>query len=200
MLKPDIAADNISLTALRDGDRAEFAHLVERYSTQVYALALRMLGDPQDAEDVLQETFLKAFRAIRNFEGRSRLSTWLYRIAINESLMRLRKARKEPLSIDSHDEDEEDENESLQIVDWSGLPEDKLLSAESRKMMDKAVQTLSPALRAVFLLRDVQELSIRETGEALDLNEAVVKTRLSRARFYLRNELSKYYKENENKG
>lgn len=200
MLKPDIAADNISLTALRDGDRAEFAHLVERYSTQVYALALRMLGDPQDAEDVLQETFLKAFRAIRNFEGRSSLSTWLYRIAINESLMRLRKAKKEPLSIDSHDEDEEDDHESLQIVDWSGLPEDKLLSAESRKMMDKAVQTLSPALRAVFLLRDVQELSIRETGEALDLNEAVVKTRLSRARFYLRNELSKYYKENENKG
>jgi RNA polymerase sigma-70 factor, ECF subfamily len=200
MLKQDIAADNISLTALRDGDRAEFAHLVERYSTQVYALALRMLGDPQDAEDVLQETFLKAFRAIRNFEGRSRLSTWLYRIAINESLMRLRKARKEPLSIDSHDEDEEDDHESLQIVDWSGLPEDKLLSAESRKMMDKAVQTLSPALRAVFLLRDVQELSIRETGEALDLNEAVVKTRLSRARFHLRNEMSKYYKENENKG
>jgi RNA polymerase sigma-70 factor, ECF subfamily len=200
MINHSKAPETLSITALRSGDRAEFARLVEQYSTRVYYLALKMLGDGQDAEDVLQETFLKAFRSLANFEGRSSLATWLYRIAINESLMHLRRSKPDTISIDSQDEGQEEDSEPFQIVDWSGLPEEKLMSAESRRVMDRAIEKLTPALRAVFLLRDVEGLSIRETSEALGLNEAVIKTRLSRARFQLRQAISVYFRENQFEG
>lgn len=192
-----------SLQALRAGDRSEFARLVDAYSTPIYRLALRMLGDQQDAEDVLQTTFVKALQHLSEFEGRSSLSTWLYRIAANEALMLLR--RKRPaLSLD--EEPEDDEGGSLlplQLADWSSLPESDLLDAEARKLLDQAVQKLPARLRVVFLMRDVEGLSIRETSEALRLTETAVKTRLLRARLNLREQLSVYFgerlrQENEN--
>jgi len=184
-----------SLAALRAGDRAEFARLVDAYSGPIYRLAFKILGDAQDAEDALQETFLKAFRALRDFEGRSSISTWLYRIAANEAFMALRRRKPDAVSVDEAQSTPDGEQEPIQIVDWCCLPEDELLSSEARDHLDKAIDRLSPALKAVFLLRDIEGMSVRETAEALNLTEAAVKTRLLRARLNLREQLSAYYSE-----
>lgn len=185
----------ISLEALKKGDRAEFARFVETYSAQVYRLGLKILNDPQDAEDILQETFLKAYKAVPAFEGRSSLATWLYRIAVNEALMVLRKRHPETVSVDEEVETEDGEAEPKEIVDWCCLPEDELLTGEGRKFMNAAIQRLPAGLRVVFVLRDIEGLSIRETAESLSLTETAVKTRLLRARLNLREQLSKYYGE-----
>jgi len=184
-----------SLEALKAGDRTEFARLVEANYELVYRLAIRMLNDPQDAEDVLQETFLKALRGLNNFDGRSSLSTWLYRIATNEALMALRRRKPDMVSTDEPVETEEGEQEPVQIVDWGLLPEEELMSVEAQRYLSEAIDRLSPSLRAVFVLRDIQGLSTQETGEVLNLSETAVKTRLSRARLRLREDLSGYFGE-----
>lgn len=187
--------NEISLEALRLGDQAEFARLVDAYSGPVYRLGLRMLGNEQDAEDVLQNTFLSALTHISGFEGRSSLSTWLYRIAANEALMAIRRRKPEVNLDDFGPGDSENDLTPLQFVDWSGLPESELLSEEGRKLLDQAIQSLPEALRIVFVLRDIEGVSIRETAEALGLTETNVKTRLLRARLNLREKLSSYYSE-----
>jgi len=185
----------ISLEALIAGDRAEFARLVDAYSSPIYRLGLRMLGTPQDAEDVLQNTFLSALTHLPKFEGRSSLSTWLYRIAANEALMLIRKKKPE-INLDDSQTGEKDEGLlPTQFVDWSALPEDELLSDEGKKALDSAIETLPESMRLVFLLRDVEGLSIKETADALNLTETNVKTRLLRARMLLREQLSTYYGE-----
>ena len=182
-----------SLEALKAGDRAEFARLVEAYSELIYRLAIKMMNDPQDAEDVLQETFVKALRGIQKFDGRSSLSTWLYRIATNEALMALRRQKPNLISTDEPLEAAEGEQEPIQIVDWCCLPEEELMSAEAQRYLDAAIDRLTPNLRAVFVLRDIEGLSTQETGEILNLSETAVKTRLSRARLNLREDLSGYF-------
>jgi RNA polymerase sigma-70 factor (ECF subfamily) len=185
----------ISLEALQAGDRVEFARLVDAYSTQIYRLALKMLGAEQDAEDVLQNTFMKALQSIGNFEGRSSLSTWLYRIAVNEALMSLRRQKPTiPVAMEYEDDDDEIQHPT-QFTDWCCLPEEELLSEESKKHLDEAIRRLPEKLRVVFLLRDIEGLSIHETSEALGLTETAVKTRLLRARLNLREQLSLYYGE-----
>lgn len=192
----DTGTTSISLTALQSGDRTEFARLVEAYSAQIYRLALKILGDTQDAEDVLQNTFLKALQNLPTFEGRSSLSTWLYRIAVNEALMLIRKRRPEvQVSAGDSDSDEEENYLPVQFVDWTTIPEEAMLSSEAVTYLDQAIQRLPPKLRLVFLLRDVEGLSIRETSETLGLTETAVKTRLLRARLFLREQLSGYYQE-----
>jgi RNA polymerase sigma-70 factor (ECF subfamily) len=190
----DETLEQISLEALRRGDRAEFSRLVETYYNPVYRLALRMTADARDAEDVLQNTFLQALQHVAQFEGRSSLSTWLYRIAANEALMMLRR-RKPEVSIDDEPDDEAEAPHPIQIVDWGSVPEDQLLSGEGRKHLDAAIRRLPDNLRIVFSLRDLQDLSIKETAEALNLTETAVKTRLLRARLHLREQLSAYYAE-----
>lgn len=186
----------ISLQALQAGDRAEFARMVDAYSGPIYRLALKMLGHEQDAEDVLQNTFLKALQYIGGFEGRSSLSTWLYRIAANEALMLLRKKRPEIEMTDTEPEDEDlSDYVPTQFVDWCCLPEDEMLTAEARMQLDRAIQILPGKLRIVFLLRDIEGLSIQETSQALNLSETAIKTRLLRARLKLREHLSAYYGE-----
>jgi RNA polymerase sigma-70 factor (ECF subfamily) len=190
-----MAGGDTLLNKLQAGEPLAFAQFVEENQSRVYNLALRMLNDPQEAEDVLQETFLNAYKALPEFQGRSSLSTWLYRIASNASLMRLRKKRpdtvsvNEPLTLDSGD------SVPRQLVDWSNLPEDELLSGEARHIMDVAVSELPEPLRIVFVLRDLEGLSTAETGEILGLSEGAVKTRLHRARLKLREALSSYYAE-----
>lgn len=185
----------ISIQALQQGDRTEFARLVDAYSGSIYRLALRMLNHPQDAEDVLQNTFLNALTHLPTFEGRSSLSTWLYRIATNEALMLLRKKRPEvSLGDQSDDPDEEDLTPSW-IVDWSALPESELLSEEANAQLDRAIRALPETLRTVFILRDIEGLSITETSQVLGLTETNVKTRLLRARLRIREELSAYFSE-----
>ena len=185
----------ISLEALIAGDRAEFARLVDAYSAPIYRLGLRMLGTPQDAEDVLQNTFLNVLTHLSTFEGRSSLSTWLYRIAANEALMLIRK-RKPEVNLEPVDAEENAEDLlPTQFADWSALPEEELLSGEGKKILDQAIQTLPESMRIVFLLRDVEGISIKETADALNLTETNVKTRLLRARMFLREQLSAYYGE-----
>ncbi len=188
-------AEPFSLELLRQGDRAEFAHLVEAYSAVIYRLALKIVANTQDAEDVLQETFLKAYRHLPGFDGRSSLSTWLYRIATNEALMLLRRRKAITVSIEEPDEDGGEEQEPMQIVDWCCLPEEELMSTEARRSIDRAIEKLPHSLRVVFLLRDIEGLSTQETGDVLNLSETAVKTRLSRARLRLREHLSEYYTE-----
>jgi RNA polymerase sigma-70 factor (ECF subfamily) len=152
-----------------------------------------MLGTEQDAEDVLQETILKVLRSIDNFEERSSLSTWIYRITMNEALMLLRKRKNNTFSVDAEHDDEVGPEEPKEIVDWCCLPENEMLDDESRGYLDEAVKRLSPALRAVFVLRDIDGLSVREAAETLEISESAVKTRLLRARMQLREDLSNYF-------
>ncbi len=166
---------------------------MERHSGTIYNLALRLTNNPQEAVEVLQETFLSAFKALDRFEGRSQIGTWLYRIAYNAALMRLR--RREPVtsSIDDPVVTEEGEMLPRQLVDWTTVPDEVALSGELRSTLDRAVASLSPNLRAVFVLRDIEGLSTAETAETLGLTEANVKVRLHRARLMLREKLSDYF-------
>ena len=191
----NITSAGLSLEKLRAGDRLEFSRMVEAYSSRLYRLALKMLGNQQDAEDVLQETFIKAFRHLSGFDGRSSISTWLYRIAANEALMMMRKKHLPTISLDEPLEGDEGASEPLQIVDWCCIPEHELINEEARQQLDKAVQNLPPNLRMAFLLRDIEDLSTQEAADVLGLSENALKTRLSRARLRLREELTTYYGE-----
>lgn len=186
------------LEGLRRGDPAAYRQFVEMNSASVYNVALKLLGDEQEAEDVLQETFMSAFQAIDSFEARSKLSTWLYRIAYNASLMRLRKRKQmTTFSLDRPplDEDLAEVSASRQLVDWSAVPDDELLTAEAREEMDRAIAELPEPLRSTFVLRDIQGLSGAETAEVLGITVQAVKTRLHRARMRLRDRLSDYFSE-----
>lgn len=166
----------------------------------IYRLGLKMLNNPQDAEDILQETFIKAYKNIEKFDGRSNVSTWLYRIATNEALMSLRKKRPDTISYDMPSDNDPEPQEPLQIEDWCCLPEQDYLTAEARLRMDEAAERLPDSLRLVFVLRDIEGLSTRETAEVLDISEMAVKTRLSRARLRLREDLSTYFGKLVDKG
>jgi RNA polymerase sigma-70 factor (ECF subfamily) len=191
--KDYVTGEGFSLTLLQAGDPEEFSRLVDTYSNKIYRLALKLLAHQQDAEDILQETFIKAYRGLKTFDGRSKISTWLFRIATNEALMVLRRKHPNFISLDEPLDSEEGEREPIQIVDWCCLPEREFLSEESRERLDAAVQKLPESLRVVFLLRDINDLSTHEAADVLGLSETAVKTRLSRARLRLREELSTYY-------
>ncbi len=188
-----LTEESVLLEELRKGNRKAFAELVEINSEGVYRVALRMLNNEQDAEDILQETFIKAFKSLPEFEGRSKLSTWLYRIAVNEALMLIRKRKVNTVSIDEEMETEDGDMVPRQVIDWCCMPEAEMLNGESQSAISKAVAHLSPANRAVFILRDLSGLSVRETAETLDISESAVKTRLLRARLDLREQLSDFY-------
>lgn len=194
---PASAGEADLLERLRAGDPAAYRDLVDLNSANVYRVALKLLGDAQEAEDVLQETFLSAFESIGKFEGRSQLSTWLYRIATNASLMRLRKRRRaEAFSLDdTPGEEEEAEPSPRYLADWSAVPDSQLLTAEAKAEMDRAIGDLPETLRSVFVLRDIQGLSGDETARILGITVQAVKTRLHRARLRLRDRLSLYFSE-----
>jgi len=184
----------LNLKKLQSGDPEELTKMVQRYSDPIYRVALRMLNNEFEAEDVLQETFIKALKSLENFEGRSNLSTWLYRIAVNESLMLIRKRKPEiPILHDDLNDEEEQGMSVTQIIDWCCLPETEFVTNETREVLNEAIQRLPDNLRTVFILRDIEGLSIQETAQALDLTETNVKTRLLRARLKLREELSVYF-------
>ena len=183
----------IDLKALRRQDKQAFAELVERNSNNIYRLGLKMTGNPQDAEDVLQETFIKAYNHLDKFEGRSKISTWLYRIAVNEALMLLRKRKDDHTSIDQGVQTDDGAVLPKQIVDWCCLPEKELMRDEVKDHIEEAVEKLSDANRAAFLLRDVEGLSTREAAEALDISESAIKVRLMRARMQLREDLTGFF-------
>jgi RNA polymerase sigma-70 factor (ECF subfamily) len=186
------------LERLRQGDPVAYRLFVDQNSASVYNVALKLVGDEQEAEDVLQETFMSAFKALDSFEARSTLSTWLYRIAYNASLMRLRK-RKQMTTFSLDDppfgSNGQEAPTSRQLVDWSTVPDEELLTAEAREEMDRAIAELPESLRSAFVLRDIQGLSGAETAEVLGITVQAVKTRLHRARLRLRDRLSEYFSE-----
>ena len=188
------AIDDITLVhASKAGDIAAFEELVKRYDRQLLRIAQHVTHNREDAQDAVQETFLKAFQKLEQFQENSKFSTWLVRIAINQSLMKLRKQhRKREISIDPGFHSEED---ALfpEIADWAPNPEERYRASELRQILINTLEELQPGLSVVFVLRDIEGLSTEETAEALNLSQAAVKTRLLRARLQLREGLSKYF-------
>jgi RNA polymerase sigma-70 factor (ECF subfamily) len=187
--------DEAALVAqAQQGGVEAFTELVNRYERNIFRLARHITQNPEDAEDVLQETFLKAYEHLVDFQGNSKFYTWLVRIAVNQSLMKLRK-RKTDASV-SLDEpfDTGEENLTREIAVWDPNPELIYSREEIRSILEKAVQSLPPAFRAVFALRDIEELSTEETAVVLDLSIPAVKSRLLRARLRLREKLTRYFK------
>jgi RNA polymerase sigma-70 factor (ECF subfamily) len=187
---PDVAL----VERVRAGDVSAYDTLVRKYERQIFRIALRITQNREDAEDVTQDTFVKGFEKLDQFQGNSKFYTWLVRIAVNESLMRLRKRRTGKMV--SIDEDVETEEGSVprDLADWAPDPEQNYSQAELNKILDKTIKGLPPGFRVVFELRDVQGLSTEETAEALGLSIPAVKSRLLRARLQLRERLTRYFK------
>ncbi|HEY61627.1 MAG: sigma-70 family RNA polymerase sigma factor [Anaerolineales bacterium] len=193
MTDDKVSENTFDIEALRAGEKGEFTRLVEAYSGSIYRLALKMLQDSQDAEDVLQETFIKVLNKISTFRGASNISTWIYRIATNEALMLLRRRKLPIYSADESFQIQDNDEQPKELEDWCCLPEKELMNSESRAYLDESIKALPYSLRIVFLLRDIEGFSTRQTAEILDITETAVKTRLSRGRMRLRELLSVYY-------
>lgn len=179
---------------LQAGDKAACAQCVEQHAPGVYRLALRLTRDPAEAEDVVQETFLSAFKAIDKFQWRAGLTTWLYRIAYNAALMRLRRPAAQAVAVELPPEDGETPVPE-QLFDWCCLPERDFETAEARTELDRAIQELPEKLRVVFALRELEGLSVEATAATLAISPENVKTRLHRARLWLRERLAGYFTE-----
>jgi RNA polymerase sigma-70 factor (ECF subfamily) len=189
------------IRALHRGDRYACNDLVERYSGRIYNVALKLTGHPIEAEEVLQETFINACRGAGDFEGRSSLGTWLYRIATNNGLMRRRRREAPTVPLDTPPEAEErGEFWPQQLHDWHWEPESVALTDELRGAMDEAVERLPDPLRAAFVLRDLEGLSTKEAAEVLDISPSNLKVRLHRARLMLRDQLAAYFSEQPDSG
>lgn len=170
------------------GEKQAFDQIVRLHEGYVYRTCVAITGNPEDAEEATQDAFVKAYRGLGNFRQESRFTTWLTRIAVNESLQRLRR-RRYPESLDAPTEGGEDFM-PRQIEDWHPDPEQLYAGEELKRMVEEAVLALPPAYRVVFILRDVCEQSIVETAEALDLTIAATKSRLLRARLMVRERLA----------
>ena len=178
----------------KQGDQAAFSELVNAYSERIYNLGLRILRKKEDAEDILQETFLTVIQKIDTFDGRSSFFTWIYRIATNAALMKLRK--KKPQYVDLPDNPDFQESiESKVFIDWSQDASLNVHNNEVKKTLSEAINELSEIYKTVFILRDIEQLSIKETSKILNITEENVKIRLRRARQYLRDKLSDYFSE-----
>lgn len=186
--------ETLLVAAARSGDIGAFESLVRRYDRNVFRIAQHITQNREDAEDVVQDAFLKAYQNLGQFQGQSKFYTWLVRIAVNEALMRLRRRRPERMV--SIDEDVKTEEDSMprEIADWSPNPEQQYTQAELKDLLGKTIQGLPPSFRTVFVLRDVEGLSTEETASALELSVPAVKSRLLRARLQLRERLNKYFK------
>lgn len=182
------------VTRARTGDAAAFSSLVERYERKIYRLAKNITQNDEDAEDVLQDTFLKAYEHLPDFQGNSKFYTWLVRIAVNEALMKLRKRKTDRTVPLDEPVDTGEETVVREIAVWDEDPEKKFSQEELAQILNDAVQSLKPAFRTVFVLRDIEELSTEETAQALDISIPAVKSRLLRARLQLREKLTRFFK------
>ena len=188
-------SDELALVhAAKAGDLGAFEQLVKRYDRNVFRIAQHITQNREDAEDVVQDAFLKAYQNLQNFQENSKFYTWLVRIAVNEALMRLRKRRTGQMV--SLDEDIKTDEDAIprEVADWSPNPEQLYNQSELREILQRTIQGLPASFRTVFVLRDVEGLSTEETAEALSLSIPAVKSRLLRARLQLRDRLTKYFK------
>jgi len=191
--------DELALVqAAKKGDLDAFSELVNRYDRNVFRIAQHITHNEEDAQDVVQDAFLKAYQNLAQFQGNSKFYTWLVRIAVNEALMKLRKRRNEKTV--SLDEDVETEEGSIprEVADWAPNPEQNYGQSELGDILRKTIQGLPPGFRTVFVLRDVEGMSTEETAEMLGLSVPAVKSRLLRARLQLRERLSRYFRTKKN--
>ena len=178
----------------REGDAEAYGQLVRRYQGKIFRLAQHITQNREDAEDVLQETFLKAYEHLDQFQGNSKFYTWIVRIAVNQSLMKLRR-RKNDKSVSMDDAIDTGEDMIVrEIAAWDENPEERLSREEVGGILDSAIESLEPPYRSVFVLRDIEELSTEDTAEALGLSVPAVKSRLLRARLQLREKLTRQFK------
>ena len=176
------------------GSAESFAVLVKQYERQIYRLSKAVTGNQEDAEDALQETFLKAYKNLKQFRGESRFYTWLVRIAMNEALVKLRRRNSSNwVSLDEPIENDESGTTPREIEDWRDNPEECYNQTELREILSKVLQDLETPLRIVFVLRDVEDLSCEETAVVTGLSVSAVKTRAMRARLKLRKKLSFWF-------
>lgn len=197
ILLPPHLEDEALVKQSQSGDKVAFEELVKRYEKKIYNLIVRMLNNEEESSDVLQETFLQVYKMISKFRGKSQFSTWLYRIAVNNSLMRLRKHKHQTVSLDEPVKDNDDEEMPRQISDWSGNPERSSENLEIKQIVTNSLDKLPDDYRSVLVLRDVEGLSNKEVGKILNLSLSAVKSRLHRARMFLREDLSKYFVEGD---
>jgi RNA polymerase sigma-70 factor, ECF subfamily len=176
------------------GDVQAFTELVNHYERKIYRLAKHITQNDEDAEDVLQETFLKAYEHLDTFQGNSKFYTWIVRIGVNEALMKLRKRKGDRTVPLDQPVDTGEEMVAREIAVWEDNPEERYSREEMREILDTAVESLKPDFRTVFVLRDIEELSTEETAEALGISVPAVKSRLLRARLALREKLTRQFK------
>jgi RNA polymerase sigma-70 factor, ECF subfamily len=198
---PVTSSSNITLldegelvSRAQSGDNEAFAGLVSRYQNKIYRLAKNITQNNEDAEDVLQETFLKAYSHLENFQRNSKFYTWIVRIAVNESLMKLRKRKSDRTVPLDEPLDTGEEAVRREIAVWDDNPEQRYSRAEMQEILDESVESLKPDFRTVFVLRDIEELSTEETAEALGISIPAVKSRLLRARLALREKLTRKFR------
>jgi RNA polymerase sigma-70 factor (ECF subfamily) len=178
----------------RQGDTLAFGELVKRYEGKIFRLAQHVTQNREDAEDVLQETFMKAYEHLDQFKGDSKFYTWIVRIAVNQALMKLRRRKTDKsVSLDEAIDTGED-TVVREIAAWDENPEQQFSREELGEVLDTAIQSLEPPYRSVFVLRDIEELSTEETADALGLSVPAVKSRLLRARLQLREKLTRFFK------
>lgn len=181
--------EGVLIERAQAGDRLAFEELVRRNADRLYAVVLRFLGDSREAEDVTQEAFLRAWRGIGGFKGRSQFYTWLYRIGLNEAKRRAER-RPPPGKLTSLDE-----HPHTEAPDWSEAPETRAAEGELRGVLERAVRALAPDYRAPLVLRDVEGLSTAEAADVMGLGEAAFKSRLHRARLAVRAAIDEYLEE-----
>ena len=188
--------DQHLMTQAAAGDFSAFQELIARFQSRVFGVAVRIVGQRQDAEDVTQQTFLSLIEHIDSFRGESSVATWILRIAANHALKVLRKRRGLP-TVAWDESTDEDSYSTLPhpefIARWSATPETLVQQAEVREQIESALTTLEEKYRIVFVLRDIEGLSVRETAESLELTEATVKVRLLRARLMIREQLTRAF-------
>jgi RNA polymerase sigma-70 factor (ECF subfamily) len=189
-----VASDDLDLVhASKNGDVAAFEQLVKKYDRKLLRIAQSVTHNREDSQDAIQETFLKAYQKLAEFREDSQFSTWLIRITLNQSLMKLRKQRAtREVSLD---EDFQTDAGILprEVTDWAPNPEQLYRATELRNILIKTLKELSPILRTVFVLRDIERLSIDQTAEVLNISHGAVKARLWRVRLQLRERLNKYF-------
>ncbi|HTV59011.1 MAG TPA: sigma-70 family RNA polymerase sigma factor [Verrucomicrobiae bacterium] len=186
----------VLVAAAKGGDLNAFDTLVTRYERKIFRLAQNITQNKEDAEDAMQEAFLKAFEHLGEFEGNSRFYTWLVRIAVNQALMKLRKRRPNQVSLDE-EIDTGEEMLTREIEDWGPSPEERYKQNELGEILNEAIRDLDPSFRIVFQLRDIEELSTEETAELLGLSIPAVKSRLLRARLKLRQKLNRSFRRSD---
>jgi RNA polymerase sigma-70 factor (ECF subfamily) len=188
--------EHLLVTAAKGGDVSAFEELVQRYERKILRLTTNITRNREDAEDAMQDAFLKAYAHLSTFKEDSRFYTWLVRIAANEALMKLRKRRPNQISLDEPIAGDDDLI-PRDVEDWGPSPEQRYAQSELHGILDEVIDELDPDYRSVFVLRDVEELSTEETAAVVGISVAAVKSRLLRARLKLRAKLSRYFRKGE---